>query len=196
MGVMENASKKRTRRGQIETVLLSTLALAGIGLMAMAAPNTVQLLKHIDPDWIRKTDPKQRIREASNRLKKKGLVEFVKEGDRVYLRITDKGRSKMSSLAYSSVALSKPKRWDRKWRLVIFDIPEKYRKQRDRARAMMIRLGFVRLQQSVWAYPYDCEEIIALLKAELHIGKDLLYIIADAIEYDKHLREQFGLPCD
>ncbi|MBI5003586.1 CRISPR-associated endonuclease Cas2 [Candidatus Kaiserbacteria bacterium] len=193
---MEDASKKRTRRGQIETALLSTLALAGIGLVAMAAPNTLKLLKYVDLDRIRKTDPRQRIREASNRLKKKGLIEFVQQGDRVYLRITDKGRNELSSLAYSSEALRRPKRWDHKWRLVIFDIPEKHRTQRDRARAIMIRLGFVRLQQSVWAYPYDCEEIIALLKAELHIGKDLLYIIADAIEYDKHLREQFDLPRD
>ncbi len=196
MGVLEQASKKRTRRGQIERAVLSTIAIAGIGLVAMAAPNTLQLLKHVDPDWIVKRDPKQRIREAANRLKKKRLVEFVRQNDRVFLRITEKGKRMLRSLVLLETPLPRPKRWDGKWRLVIFDIPEKKRAIRGRARSIVSSFGFTRLQDSVWAYPYDCEEAVALLKAELRLGKDLLYIIADAIEYDMPLRKHFGLPFD
>lgn len=195
MGKMERASGKRTRRGQIEGIVLSTLAIAGVVLVAMAAPNTLQLLKHVDPDWIAKRDPKQRVREAANRLKKKGLVEFVRKNNRIFLRITGKGRHALDSLVLSG-PLPRPKRWDRKWRLVTFDIPERNRGIRGRARGMVSSFGFVRLQDSVWAYPYDCEEAVALLKAELHIGKDLLYIIADAIEYDLPLRKHFDLPVE
>lgn len=54
-------------------------------------------------------------------------------------------------------------------------------------------IGFVRLQDSVWVYPYDCEDFIALLKAELKVGKDVLYAIVDTIEFDKHIRRHFGL---
>ena len=50
-----------------------------------------------------------------------------------------------------------------------------------------------RLQDSVWVYPYDCEDIIGLLKTDIGVGKDLLYMIADEIENDRHLRENFGL---
>lgn len=190
---MEGASKKRTRRGQIEGIVLSTLAVAGVVLVAMAAPNALQLLKHVDPDWISKRDPKQRVREAAYRLKAKGLIEFVPKNDRIFLRITNKGRRALDSLVLSG-PLPRPKRWDHKWRLVIFDIPERNRGIRGRARGIVSSFGFVRLQDSVWAYPYDCEEAVALLKAELHIGKDLLYIIADAIEYDLPLRKHFDLP--
>lgn len=195
MGTLERASKKRTRRGQIERAVLSTLAIAGVGLVAMAAPNTLQLLKYVDPDWIVKRDPKQRIRETAHRLKKKAFIEFITKNGRVYLRITDKGKSHLQRLVAFG-PLPKPRRWDRKWRLVIFDIPEKKHVLRARARSIVAGFGFVRLQDSVWAYPYDCEEAIALLKAQLHIGKDLLYIIADAIEYDFPLRKEFGLPLD
>lgn len=193
MGKMEQLSKKRSRRGQIEGIVLSSLAIAGVVLVAMAAPKTLQLLKHVDPDWIAKRNPKQRVREAAYRLKKKGLVEFVHTHDRIFLRITAKGRHTLDSLALSG-PLPRPKRWDHKWRLVIFDIPERNRGVRGRARGIVSSFGFVRLQDSVWAYPYDCEEAIALLKAELHIGRDLLYIIADAIEYDLPLRKHFDLP--
>lgn len=194
MGTLEQRSKKRIRRGQVERAVLSSLTFAGVAFVAVAAPNTLKLLKHVDPDWIMKRDPKQRIREAAHHLKKKGLVEFKRKDDRVYLRITEKGRQKLLSLLLGP--LPKPKRWDYKWRLVIFDIPEKKRAIRGRARSIVSNFGFVRLQDSVWAYPYDCEEAIVLLKTELHLGKDLLYIIADAIEYDLPLRKEFGLPLD
>lgn len=58
----------------------------------------------------------------------------------------------------------------------------------------MSEIGFVRLQDSVWVYPYDCEDFVALLKAELKIGKDVLYAIVDTIEQDKNLRRYFNLP--
>lgn len=195
MGTMEKRSKKRTRRGQIERVVLSALAVAGVGLVAVAAPNVLQLLKKVDPDWIIKRNPKQRIRETVYRLKKKGFVGFEHKNGRTYLRIKDKGRARLRSLI-SFGPLPRPKRWDGKWRLVIFDIPEKRHVLRARARGIVAGFGFVHLQDSVWAYPYDCEEAVALLKAELRIGMDLLYIIADAIENDTPLRKQFGLPLD
>jgi hypothetical protein len=46
----------------------------------------------------------------------------------------------------------------------------------------------------VWVYPYDCEDLITLLKADFKIGKDLLYVITESIENDKWLRQSFGFP--
>ncbi len=57
----------------------------------------------------------------------------------------------------------------------------------------MRELGFVRLQDSVWVFPYSCEEFLALLKAELKIGTSVLYMVVEEIENDKHLREHFNL---
>lgn len=54
-------------------------------------------------------------------------------------------------------------------------------------------MGFVRLQDSVWVYPYDCEDFINLIKTDFKIGKDLLYIVADKIEGDKSLVKFFKL---
>jgi len=49
------------------------------------------------------------------------------------------------------------------------------------------------LQDSVWVYPYDCEDFINLMKADFKIGKDLLYVVADKIENDKFLAQHFKL---
>jgi CRISPR-associated endonuclease Cas2 len=87
----------------------------------------------------------------------------------------------------------KPKRWDGHWRVVLFDIPERRRGVRNRLRLFMQEYGFVRLQDSVWIYPYDCEDLIALAKANFRIGVDVLYMIVARLERDTYLRKHFGL---
>ena len=72
-------------------------------------------------------------------------------------------------------------------------IPEHLRFVRDQIRATLVSVGFRRLQDSVWIYPYDCEELIILLKADLEIGKDLLYMIVDTLEADEDIIDYFGL---
>ena len=78
----------------------------------------------------------------------------------------------------------------------MFDVPEKRKKIRERLRFEMEEVGFLRIQDSAWLYPYDCEEFMALLKADLHIGKDVLYAVVEEIENDKWIRKHFGLPSD
>ena len=60
-------------------------------------------------------------------------------------------------------------------------------------RSTLNRLGFVKLQNSVWVFPYDCEELVVMLKSNLFLGKDVLYMTVDNIENDKWLKETFGL---
>ena len=55
-----------------------------------------------------------------------------------------------------------------------------------------MNIGFMRLQDSVWIYPYDCEDLIALFKADSKIGKDILYMIVEALEYDEPVKSYFG----
>ena len=75
--------------------------------------------------------------------------------------------------------------------MLIFDIPERQRELRDKVRNTLKTIGFKQLQQSVWIYPFDCEDFITLLKMDFKIGKNLLYLVAEALEYDRHLRDYF-----
>ena len=107
------------------------------------------------------------------------------------LRLTAKGEQILRRLELHDFKLRKPKRWDRKWRVLIFDIPERRKNLRPKIRYTLLAIGFIRLQDSVWVYPYDCEDLITLLKADFKIGKDLLYLIVDSIENDFPLRSHF-----
>jgi DNA-binding transcriptional regulator PaaX len=129
------------------------------------------------------------IRAARTRLVKNGLLKF----DGTVLRLTKRGEQKLRYIQLHEFALQKPRKWDERWRVLIFDIPEKRRGLREKIRGILMLIGFIRLQDSVWIYPYPCEDLIALLKADLKVGKDMLYMIVDTLEYDKPIRQKFSL---
>lgn len=168
-----------------------TIASAGLIAVTAMAPNALQLLKYLPIDRSRFN---YRIRTAAGRLVAKGQATWTKKGGAYYLRLTEKGK-KALVLEQAKIALAiQRKKWDGQWRIVVFDVPERRRKIRNRLCVFMKSVGFVRFQDSVWVYPYDCEDFMALVKAELKIGKDVIYVIANHIEQDSALRKKFGLP--
>lgn len=171
--------------------VLATVGVTGLLLVAMAAPNTLQLLGRTS---IGKRF-KDRTRSTLSRLATDGLIRFEERGGKKFARLTEKGRQALALEQQKRILQEgRKKRWDRRYRIVIFDIAERKRAIRIRLRIIMQSTGFVRLQNSVWVYPYDCEDFIALLKADLQIGKEVLYIIAEKIENDTWVREHFDLP--
>lgn len=132
---------------------------------------------------------KSSIRSVQNRLIKQGLVEY--SGNK--LSLTEKGELFIKNIEERNFTIPRPKKWDEKWRIIIFDIKEERRATREKLRRTLTQIGFKKLQNSVWVFPYDCEDLITLLKADFKIGKDVLYIIAEHIEYDKWLKAMFSL---
>ncbi|MEK7136257.1 MAG: hypothetical protein AAB821_01570, partial [Patescibacteria group bacterium] len=65
---------------------------------------------------------------------------------------------------------------------------------RDDLRNWLHGLGFVRLQNSVWVFPYECREVVMLLKFKLGVGSEVLYLTVEAIENDMWLKKTFSLP--
>ena len=187
MGKQEEDSRKRTKRNQLRKIILETVKVAGIISVALVAPNAVGAMVKLGI----LPSPRQKdvVRRSSYRMVKAGLMEWK---DRK-LRLTQKGERALRAMSLTQFADKKPRRWDGKWRVLIFDIPERRRGLRIKLRLTLQSIGFVRLQDSVWVYPYDCEEFITLLKADFHVGNDLLYLIVDSIEHDSFLRKHFKL---
>lgn len=189
MARLEQELRDEIKRSKINKALISTIAVAGILAVGVLAPNVIGALGRTGLLPKRK----HQVKTAFGKLLQHGYIKLEKRGDGSYVRLTEKGERFAIRMGEGRLVPKKPKHWDKKWRLLIFDIPEYRRRTRTRVRQTLIALGFYRLQDSVWVYPYDCEELIVLLKADLKIGKDLLYIIADKVEYDATLRAHFGL---
>lgn len=96
---------------------------------------------------------KSAVSQALKRLREKGFIEFVSDDKLVY-RLTDSGKEK-AILAKLNL---KEAKWDGKWRLVIFDVPEKRRAARDLLRSKLKQWDFIKFQHSVWATKKSCTE--------------------------------------
>lgn len=192
MGELEKGVKRRERYGKLEKAVLDTIKAVGVLSVALVAPNALRMFGAL-PGSKTGYSRKQGVEKAVSRLRDKGLIQFEKTKRGTFLRITEKGERVLTRIGQGGRGPRIRPKWDKKWRLVIFDITEQRRSVRDQLRIMLINIGFVKLQDSVWVYPYDCEELVVLLKADFKIGKDVLYIIADAIENDRGLRKEFGL---
>lgn len=133
---------------------------------------------------------KQTIYNTINRMEKDGYLEEVEERGQKRYRATLKGKAKI--FAY----LKKDKKWDGKWRIVVFDIPEKQKKMRNYFRGCLIGLGFRKLQESVWISPYNIadtvEELIDLCKAKEFVH----YLLVEELDNRDVLMKLFKLNQD
>lgn len=87
------------------------------------------------------------------------------------------------------------RRWDGKYRVIIFDIPELSRKDRVFLRKELRWMGFVKVQRSVWVFPYDIEkELKCLLKLwRRDFEGDIRFGKVEELEPDQDLKQHFGL---
>ena len=188
MGKLEEISKKNTRKTRIHETLLLALVSGGRRGGDILIRQVVDSLLKTDFSL---TSPRisDTVKSAAQRLSRRGLIAF-EDG---HYSPTVSGKKLLAKWQRTNYKIKIPKKWDKKWRGIIFDIPEKKRKIRDHIREILIATGFIRLQDSVWVYPYDCEDVIGLIKTELRIGRYLLYMIVDQIEDDRFLRMDFDL---
>src|SRR3989344_520136 len=187
---MERIPVQNYRRMAVQTVFLRTLYVGGVLSTALIAPKMTRLLPHPDGSRARRKELYDRITQAKYRLKQAGLV-IEKEGR---LRLTPIGRAHIEKILMREYRIPEPVRWDGKWRILMFDIREKRRRVRTQLRKLLQGAGFLHLQDSVWIYPYPCDEFVALVRAHLASGVgELRAVVADALESDRSIREHFKL---
>lgn len=176
------------KKATIQQAILGAVSAVGMLAVGVVAPNALSLLG-------RSANFRERGKAKTSllRLVKRNFVAVRSDKGKKFIVITEKGKKYLQKLDLEMSVSKKPRSWDGKWRVIVFDISEKKRKLRDEIRGVFVRVGFKRLQDSVWVYPYDCEDFVALLKFHFFIGKDMLYMIVEKLENDRHLKEDFGL---
>ncbi len=123
----------------------------------------------------------KQIKESIRDLNKTKLIEKKRSYDgSIIISLTEKGRLRALNIRFRRLRNRKEK-WDGKWRMIAFDIPEKCRKGRDAIRYRMQAAEFYELQESLFLYPYDCqkeiEEFCKLFKLEKYVHFALLDFI-------------------
>ncbi len=137
----------------------------------------------------------EKVKRSLQKLEKNQIIDLIEEGDRVHVYIKDYKNTHI--LKYSIKSLldfkNKKKKWDGRWFLVFFDVPEIQRNKRDYLRNFLKEIGFYPYQKSVYLYPFECEKEVALIKKIVGGAEYMKYIIAEKIEDEDEIKTFFNL---
>ena len=187
----EVKSKSFSERWPIFWTTLVVIGATGFLAAAMVAPNAVQILKLFKR---RRSKINYEINRNVSRLLQRGFIKAHHKAGEKYFAITTSGENWLAKEKLKRRFQSQKKnKWDGYWYVVIFDIKELSRQKRDLLRIELREFGFIKLQNSVWITPYDCEEVIELLKRDLTLGKDVIYMKVLNTSDDRRLLTTFGL---
>ena len=153
---------------------------------ALVAPSSTALIdtymKHLD---------KRNARKTLMHLKYRKLIEVREKNGELQYKLTSKGRVKFEKIIIEELAIPTPKRWDKKWRLVLFDIPAESHYKRKLFLHKLRLMDFYKLQDSAWIHPFDCEKEIGALIKHLELEKHVSLLAVESGNFTDHAIAHF-----
>lgn len=198
---VSKAAPKKFESGQIKDIVMAGIVLTTLAVGISITPNfpivlggLMVLLEKEEKGPI----SKRKVRRVLKELEKKKVL-WIEEKDGeavVYIKnLFHTSVAKYSLKSLLELKLKK-KKWGGKWVLVIFDVPESQKNKRDYLRRFLSKVGFFAYQKSVYVFPYECEEEVALIKKIVEGGKYIKYVLADKIEDEPKVKRHFNLASD
>ena len=183
--------KKKYSKGELSKEILKSLAIGGFVAACFVAPNFAQVAKLFGAKNPR---DEWRLKRTLYNLTKERLVKisYNKKGEEI-IKITGDGEKRILKYKYEDIKILTPKKWDKLWRLVIFDIPEVHRKARNALTSKLRELGFYPLQKSVFIFPYECRNEIDFVCEHFKIREYVNYFIVKEPENGDYLMKWFDL---
>jgi DNA-binding transcriptional regulator PaaX len=185
-----NTNTNLSKKGEIAKDILLAIGLSGLLVMTLALPGLAVALK---PFMKRRQYSRAQITRSLNGLKKNKTIILGQRGDKIVAELTKEGLKKIQEYKLEELKIKKQRRWDHKWRIVIFDIPESLKSYRLAFSTKLKELGFILVQKSVWLNPYPCEEEIRLLTNFYNINRFVRVILAENIDDQPPLLKHFKL---
>ncbi len=191
---IRNFLESGTPKAKITKVTLCILALASMPALVFFAAATGNAVQVFGKFKTSRRFTQEQIRDSVKYLKQQKLIEYVADKrDRTIVKITKKGKSKLREFDIELIKIKKPKKWDRKWRLVIYDLPLRFKKAREELRWKLKQLSFFQFQKSAWVFPYPCEDEIIYITDFYGIRNYIDILIAESVLNDGKLKKHFSL---
>jgi len=169
------------------------LLIGGISLGLTRSPmRYFKIIKDMGRAW-REVNKKQ-LSDSIRSLYRSKLVD-MKEGKdgSIKMILTEKGKNKIISYNFEQMIIPKPNKWDKKWRIITFDIPENFKEARNALREKLNNLGFLKYQKSVFIHPYECKNEIDFVIEFFNIRPYVRYIVVESLDNELDLKKRFGL---
>ncbi len=163
----------------VRTLTKAILIVLGTGTalaMALMAPNALKVLKPFLGGGRRSNHERDRIQRALRALHRRRLIEYRERGNKMYLYVTESGKKYVRQFELDNFELPEGV-WDKKWRVILFDIPERSGGGRRAFQQHLKILGCFAFQKSVFVYPYDCHEEIESLASFWEVERYVHYFV-------------------
>lgn len=135
------------------------------------------------------------VTRSIKNLSEAGLVEEIETAQSSFLRLTAEGRQKLRNIKLSNPKSLVDTRWDGYWRMIILDLPESRKSERDSIRYILKKAGFLCMKNSVWVSPFPLEHLFMNIKTDLGLHDEIMIVVTQSIDpvTEKSLLESFGL---
>lgn len=184
----------RLKNRDILPRVLMTIANAAIAFGSHPSRNAASAYKVFRTfDELQDITDKQ-LRQCVRHAIRKKYITIAKQKGGGEIEMSEEGKRLVGRAAIHRLRPVIPAKWDRKWRIVIFDIPEIFKKSRDSFAGHLKGMGFTQLQKSVFVFPHPCLEEVDALADLYDIREYVTCIVAESIENDGGLRIVYDLP--
>jgi hypothetical protein len=195
--IKQNDYREKTNKYAPVKQILSLIGFGAVISAAILAPKSAPLLIPLvkkSPDYnMWKKYNISYLHRTLKRLEEQKQIQVEEiHGERVVV-LSNAGKRKILHLSLETLQIERPKNWDHKWRLVLYDIPDSGKHWRDAIKSTLKTIGFYQIQKSVYIYPYSCFEQIEFIREYYSVGKQLQYMLVDQIEDDEAYKTYFDL---
>lgn len=180
-----------TRKGAIQKKVM-LLLLAGVALSLSRSSNKqLRIIRDVRNEWKEIDD--RALKDAIKSLYKSKLISQKNNRDgTTTFELSKEGKHVALTYDIDNMKIFKHS-WDRKWRIVTFDIPEKIKKVREALRYHLRNLGFKELHRSVFIFPYECKNEIEYIVEFYNARRFVRYIEANYVDNELDLKQKFNL---
>lgn len=185
--------RKNPKKGSVQKKIL-LLLYTGLALGLTRSPKKYfRIIEELGKEWGK--IEKENLNRAIWSLYESKLVTTRDNHDgTLTLVLSKEGRQLALTYDMENMEIKTPPRWDNKWRIVMFDVPEKFKKVRDSLRIHFKNMGFYEFQKSVFVHPYPCAKEIEYIMEFYQMRKHVRFIVASDIDTALELKRYFKIP--
>lgn len=149
----------------------------------------------LSPESSTTTKSRYAITRSLKSLSDAGFIENIKSPQNNYVRLTKQGKRKLNSINLESNTAMVNTSWDGNWRIVMLDLPENRKSERESLRYLLKKAGFVCLKNSAWISPYPFEFMFYNIKKDLSLTNEMIIFLTNTIDEitEKELYKTFGM---
>lgn len=178
--------------GEIQKKILLLLQ-GGLALGLSCSPaRYFKIVRMIKKEW-KEIEQKELRRSIRSLYVSKMITGKERPDGTISIVLSEKGKERVLKYHLETIKIKKPLKWDGKWRLVMFDIPEARKQARDALRARLKQIGFLEFQKSAFIQPYPCSDEINFLIEFYMLRTYVRIMLVDEIDNELHLKMRFHL---